>query len=297
MDVSIIIPAQAFEAAAAASTLQGVFGQKYDGGQIEVFVVQYGGGAAIEIPASGQSVRFLTVDHPSPYVARNLAAREATGQVLLFTEPGCVPDSRWVSAHVGALRDGYATMSVGHVAPMRETWAVSTFLSYENVRDRWVFSGQRWQHMFGRPKNMAIARHRFASHGPFAEVIRGADSKLVQRVARELSPSEVTHTPSAIVRQRVVRGLPSCLRDRFMHARALRIHRSSHAAPIGLDDRVRIFRATAAERGYGPATSLALLGFLAAGIVAFRVGGASARFVRHRRQAVIPGERQRVEES
>jgi hypothetical protein len=280
MDVSIIVPAQASEAAAAASTLQGIFGQKYDDGQIEVFVVQYGGGAAIEISASGRSTRFLNVDHPSPYAARNLGAREAKGHVLIFTEPGCIPDSRWVTAHVGALGNGRATISVGHVAPIRETWSVSTFMSYENVRDRWVFSGQSWRHMFGRPKNMAIARHRFESHGPFAEVLRGADSTLVQLVARELSPAEVAHTPSAVVHQQVVRGLPSCLRDRFVHARALRVHRSGHAAPIGLASRARIFRATVAERGYGPGTSFALLGFLAAGIIAFRLGGASARFVR-----------------
>ena len=280
MDVSVVIPAQASEAAPLVETLRGIVDQRYAGGRIEVFVVQYGGGARLELPPGiGRNVRLMTIDGPSPYAARNLASRTATGEVLLFTEPGCVPDPGWVSAHVSAMRHGI-TMSVGQVAPMRETWALATFLSYEDVRDAWVFAGASWRHLFGRPKNMAIARHRFLSHGPFAEVIRGADSKLVQHVAREVSTREIGHTPAAIVRQRSVRGLPSCLRDRFVHAQALRLHRSSHAAPIHLGDRVRIFRDVVAKRGYGAMTATVLLALLGAGILTFRLGGASARFVR-----------------
>ena len=282
MDVSVIIPVQPPDVPHLAGTLEGIRDQRYDAGRVEVFVAAYAGGpVAVPVPLpAGLDVRFISVEHPSPYAARNLASREASGEVLLFTEPGCVPDPDWVAAHVAVIRDGGATVSVGHVAPSRETRAVATFLSYENVRDAWVFSGKSWRHMFGRPKNMAILRRRFESHGPFAEVMRGADSKLVQHVARELSCDEIAHAPRAVVRQEAVRGLPSCYRDRFIHARALRVHKSSHAAPIPLGQRVQLFRDTVAQRGYGPAAGVALLVLLGAGIAAFRLGGASARFVR-----------------
>jgi hypothetical protein len=283
MDVSVIIPWHPSDAPLLGGTLEGIRDQRYDAGRLVVFVVQYGAGAsASAVPPTvppGLEVRFEAVDHPSPYAARNLASRDAAGEVLLFTEPGCVPDPDWVAEHVKALREG-ATLSVGHVAPARETWAVTTFQSYENVRDAWVFGGRSWRHMFGRPKNMAVARSRFASHGPFAEVMRGADSKLVQLVAREISCAEIRHAPLAVVRQTSVRGLPSCYRDRFVHARALRVHGSSHAAPIPVGDRMELFRRTLAQRGYGLATATALLFMLGAGIAAFRLGGASARFVR-----------------
>ena len=279
MNASVIIPAQDSEASQLALTLPGVFAQRYDGGRIDVCVAQYGGGDALDIAriANGHDVRFVSVDHPSPYAARNRAAMTSSGDVQLFTEPGCVPDPNWVRAHVDAIRSG-ATVSVGHLAPIRETWALDTFLSYETVRDAWVFSSGSWQHRFGRPKNMAVTRERFLSHGPFVEVMRGADSKLVQLVARDISPHEVAHAPDAIVRQLSVRGLPSCLRDRFIHARTLRIYRSAHAAPIQLSDRIEILRRTMRERHYGVLRSTFLLGSLAAGIIAFRLGGASARF-------------------
>jgi len=284
MDVSVIIPWQPSDAPLLGGTLEGIRDQRYDAGRLEVLVVQYGAGASAVRPSvpPGLEVGFAAVDHPSPYAARNLASRQASGEVLLFTEPGCVPDPDWVAEHVSALRGSGATVSVGHVAPGRETWAVATFQSYETVRDGWVFGGQSWQHMFGRPKNMGILRSRFESHGPFAEVMRGADSKLVQLVARELSCAEIRHAPRAVVRQHAVRGLPSCYHDRFIHARALRVHRSSHAAPIALADRISLFRETLAQRSYGPVRAAFLLLTLGAGIVAFRLGGASARFVRRR---------------
>jgi hypothetical protein len=173
-------------------------------------------------------------------------------------------------------------VSVGRVAPARETRFVDLFLSYEDVRDAWVFSCSRWQHYFGRPKNMAIARHRFETHGPFFEVMRGGDSKLVQRVARELSCAEVGLARDAVVRQRSIRGLPSCYRDRFRHGRALQIHRSAHAAPINFEQRVRLFRDTLEQRRYGPFTSATLLTLLGAGILAFHVGGWAGAAARRR---------------
>ena len=281
MNVSVIIPWHRADAPLLSGTLDGVRAQRYDRGRIEVFAVEYGSTSDSTYPDApdGLDVAFESVTHPSPYAARNLASAKASGEVLLFTEPGCVPDPDWVAAHVAALDSG-ATVSVGHIAPSRETWAVSTFLSYETVRDAWVFGGRSWQHMFGRPKNMAVKRSRFESHGPFVEVMRGADSKLVQRVAREISCSEIRHAPLAVVRQVAVRGLPSCYRDRFKHAQALRVFRSAHSAPIALGDRIRLFRDTLTHRGFGPVSAAALLAFLAAGILTFRLGGASARFVR-----------------
>ena len=275
MDASIVIPVQDSEAEALEATLDGALAQKYGSGRIEVVIVRYGTGGHRKVmaPSSERLVRVLSIDHPSPYAARNLAVAHTAGDAILFTEPGCVPDAEWVSAHVATLNTAGVTISVGHVAPSRPTWLVDVFTSYENVRDGWVFSCDRWQHYFGRPKNMAIARRRFESHGPFGEVMRGADSKLVQRVARELSCTEVALTQNAVVRQQSVRGLPSCYRDRFRHARALRIHRSAHAAPISLDQRVRLFRETLAQRGYGPAKAATLFLLLGAGILAFRLGG------------------------
>ena len=272
MNVSIIIPAQGSESTELALTLNGIFAQRYDAGQIEVFVVQYGDRALPSI-SSSRDIRLLAVDHPSPYRARNVAAAEARGDVFLFTEPGCVPDAGWVEAHVARMRDHAITISVGRVIGERMSKSADVFMSYEDTRDTWVFSCGLWKHYFGRPKNMAVARRRFETHGPFKEVLRGADSTFVQCVAREVSCNEIAFTPDAIVRQASVFGLPGIFAERFRHARALRIHRSSHAAPIALEKRVALFRETLAANDYGAAEAVKLFVLLGAGILAFRLGG------------------------
>lgn len=285
MDVSIIVPMQASEAAGLPDCLAGIRAQRYGQGSIEVLVVRYGPGSrpGVEAPGGGV-VRMLAIDHSSPYAARNVAAAQAKGDALLFTEAGCIPDPGWVAAHVERLGEGRATISVGLVAPIRKTGPVDLMLAYENVRDEWVFASSQWPHYFGRPKNMAVARRRFATHGPFVEVARGADSKLVQKVAREISCDEVVLTTGAIVRQRSIRGVPSFLRDRFSHSCALETHQSAHAAPIALADRTAIFREAVRRHGFGPTRSAALLALLATGIITFRAGARYGKLARKRNQ-------------
>jgi glycosyltransferase involved in cell wall biosynthesis len=281
MNVSIIVPTQA-AAPHLGTCLEAILTQRYDAGRIEVLVAQYGGGKRVEIlPSHSKRVRLLAIDHPSPYAARNLAVSRAGGDLLLFTEADCVPDRDWVRTFVERFDTSAVTVGVGHVAASRSTHLLELFNAYEDRRDTWVFSSDRWSLYFGRPKNMAIARRRFDSHGPFVEVLRGADSKFVQRIAREVSCDEIQLVPDAVVRQLSIRGLPSCFRDRFDHGLALEKHQSAHAKPISLADRRRILRETANQNGYGPLSTTTLVALLAAGIFVFRLGSVVGRFSRH----------------
>ncbi len=282
------MPVAASEAAGLGACLDAIAEQRYGLGRIEVLVVGYGSGGPPTPGAFGaHPIRVFSVASSTPYAARNAGAAEAEGDLFLFTEVGCLADPDWVSGHVAALADAKASVSVGHVVPARTTFLVDVFASYENRRDEWVFSGTSWQHYFGRPKNMAVLRRRFESHGPFVEVPRGSDSKLVQKVARELSCDEVVLATRAVVRQRSIRGLPSCFKDRFGHSYALETNRSSHAARIALGDRARLLRDTVRREGYGPFRALLLLGLLATGVLVFRVGGIVGR-ARRAKSAVSP---------
>jgi hypothetical protein len=283
MTVSIVVPALASEAHQLSACLGALVSQRHDHGPLEVFVAQYGVGSPLQLPADvSPSVTLIATNHASPYAARNLAAAASTGDVLLFTEPVCVAEPGWVAAHVATLGAPGVTVSVGHVSPAARTHPLDVFLSYEQVRDAWVFSCSSWRHYFGRPKNMGIARDRFRTHGPFAEVARGSDSTFVQRVARERSCAEVVWSPEAVVRQQTVCDLRSCFRDRFEHSVALQRHQSSHAAPIAFGQRARLFRDAARQRHYGPVDTLMMLALLGAGVVVFRCGGWRGAVVRAR---------------
>jgi hypothetical protein len=290
MDVTIIVPVESSsDSASLAACLRGIFAQRYDEGRIETILVRYGhasAGTPTPVPVVDRplalDVRELETASKSPYAARNLAAAIAGGAIFLFTEPGCVPDPGWVAGHVARMRDGNVTVGVGHVAPFRTTRLLESFIAYEQVRDAWVFAGSSWGHYFGRPKNMAVSRRRFETHGPFVEVARGADSKFVQKVAREISCDEVAHVSDAIVRQQSIEDLQSCFRDRFGHGHALQTHQSAHAAPVALRDRVALFRETRKRKGYGPLDTLRLFFVLALGVWVFRVGEYAGALSRRR---------------
>ncbi len=277
MDVSIIVPIEGTaDSSYLAACLRGILAQRYDEGRIETVLVWYGSTSrerpgGLDLPA-GLDVREFETAGESPDVARNLAAAAAHGEVFLFTEPGCVPEPGWVAGHVSLMREGKVAVGVGHVAPARSTRLLEIFNAYEQVRDAWVFAGASWRHYFGRAKNMAVSRVRFETHGPFAEVLRGADSKLVQKVAREVSCDEVAHVSSAVVRQQSIRDLPTCFRDRYGHGHALQTHQSAHAAPIALRDRVALFRETVKRSGYSPFDALRLFLVLSVGVWVFRAG-------------------------
>ena len=274
MDVSIIIPIEAAEAPMLGACLEGIRGQRYGAGRIETLIVQYGAHEPARLPFSlPAGIRSLSTDRPTPYAARNRAAAEAVGDALLFTEAGCVPEPDWVAAHVARFTGSSVTVSVGHVAPAASTRLVDIFCAYEKLRDEWVFSGSSWRHYFGRPRNMAVLTRRFETHGPFVEVPRGSDSKLVQTVAREVSCDEVGLTQNAVVKQQSIRGLASCFQDRFGHSHALTTHQSAHAAPIALGDRIALFRNTVRRQRYGAIDAATLLALLATGIFVFRLGG------------------------
>jgi glycosyltransferase involved in cell wall biosynthesis len=286
MNVSVIIPVQASELREIGETVRSVLDQDYADGDIEVIVAQYGSDSPplstqnLPIECRDSRVTFRSVTSSSPYSARNIAAQEAHGNVLLFTEASCTADSHWVHAHVSRLRDTGASISVGHVFPAIVSSPVEMMLAYENLRDAWVFSSDHYPHYFGRPKNMAVLRSRFGSHGPFAEVMRGADSKLVQKVARELSCKEVVLAPDAIVRQKSVRSLPTFLRDRFSHGRALRVYRSAHAMPLSAEQRRELFRATCDQKSYGKVRTATLAVLLTLGVLTFRLGGTAGSLSR-----------------
>jgi hypothetical protein len=278
MDVSIIVPVGPVRSNLEAC-LAGIAAQEYDAGRIEVFLCGYGGARQPAALTSGD-VRWLDVRASGPYAARNAGASRATGEILVFTETGCTPEPAWIAEHAACLADAEASISVGRVVPDRPTRLTDLFYSYEDTRDTYVFSSSAWQNYFGRPKNMAVSRRRFLTHGPFLDVQRGADSAFVQKVAREVGCGEIAFSPKSSVRQLSIRGILGCFSDRFRHGHALQKHGSSHAAPIPFEERRRLFRETVERQSYGPLSAWTLSALLIAGILVFRAGKSTGNAVR-----------------
>lgn len=82
-------------------------------------------------------VRLVTQDHAGPAAARNLGARRAEGDLLLFTDADCAPTPGWIEAMAAPLEAGTAVGVKGaYLSRQRELVARFVQLEYEDKYDR-----------------------------------------------------------------------------------------------------------------------------------------------------------------
>ena len=94
------------------SVLRAIIDQTHSVGKIEVIVVGQG---SRELEANWPSIRSIDLGPIfRPGKARNLGAAAATGDVLLFLDDDCIPESNWIEANLAALADE----SIGAVGGM-----------------------------------------------------------------------------------------------------------------------------------------------------------------------------------
>jgi glycosyltransferase involved in cell wall biosynthesis len=118
---SVIIPAYNSESTIQAC-LQALKNQTTQ--PLEIIVVDDGSRDATIRKAEALGARVISQAHSGPASARNRGAREARGDILLFTDADCVPDRDWVREMLRPLQDpeikgvqgSYTTSQPGLVA-------------------------------------------------------------------------------------------------------------------------------------------------------------------------------------
>lgn len=276
MDVSVIVPFRN-----AGNTIRGCIdalrAQSYRRGEVEIVLVDHGStDSSARVAKTFPALTLLNQPDGGIYAARNRGAAASSGKLLVFTEADCAAHPEWLSQHFNAIAKTGASVSVGRVAPAGATLLLSALVDYEDTKDQWNFDAGYWKQCFGRPKNLALSRSRFDSHGPFDEVVRGGDTLLVQRVARETGCAEITYCPGAVVVQQGINGFPASLRQRFQDSYFMTILKSSHSAPVGMTDKWRVVRETARRHRYGPLRSILLIYAVATGLAAWKLGQVAA---------------------
>ena len=96
MDVSVIIPAYNAKKTIA-NCLDSLSSQNYKG-KYEIIVVDDGSkDATKQIAGNFAKVKLLMQNHAGPAKARNLGAKNAKGEILIFTDSDCIADKNFIS--------------------------------------------------------------------------------------------------------------------------------------------------------------------------------------------------------
>ncbi len=163
--VSVVVPFYGVELQRLQRLLDSLAHQDY-AGPVELIVVD--NNEEPLVPATAIRGRLLHEPQPGSYVARNAALREATGEIIAFTDSDCVCTREWLSRGVAALlRDPAVGVVGGGVLPL------TAGRSGPSLTERYdAFFHMRQAHYvanmgFAATANCIVRRSLFDEVGPF----------------------------------------------------------------------------------------------------------------------------------
>jgi cellulose synthase/poly-beta-1,6-N-acetylglucosamine synthase-like glycosyltransferase len=194
--ISVVIPAhnalEGIRACLDALERQTVPQEKY-----EVIVVNDGlVDATAEVITDRYGVSFLSQPQRGAAAARNLGAKQAQGEILLFTDADCVPESNWIEAMIAPFAD-QEVVGVCGVVHTRQTGLLPRFIQLEyDYRYRNI--ARRRQIDFINTGTAGYRKYIFIESGGFREDLLGAeDAELSFRLAS--AGHKMVFAPEAIV--------------------------------------------------------------------------------------------------
>ncbi len=152
-------------------------------------------GACRDLP--GEDLRVIDEPKPGAPAARNRGAREARGDILVFTDHDCTADRRWLRHLCAPFEDPAVSAVAGEtIAAPADSWAARylAFIRHNSAADglaRPVFP-------FAPTANLAVRRSLFESLGGFDESLPHTDdADFSLRVRNAAGPIRLA--PRAIV--------------------------------------------------------------------------------------------------
>lgn len=211
-------------------------------------------------------IRLLSQQKQGSYAARNRGLEEATGEIIVFTDPDCVPSVDWLQNISRAM----LSPDVGIVLGIRELPVHSSALSllsvYENTKDAYVFSGHHKDLYFGYTNNMAVKRLLFEELGPFKELYRGADTIFLRQAVEAYGCSLVCYAPDVRVRHMEMTSILTFYQKILTYGHSNKRNKDFMSfRPLTHAEKFQIFRKTVAIGNFTLLQAAGLLGLLAVG--------------------------------
>jgi len=232
--------------------------------------------------AAEPSIRMVHESKPGSYAARNAGLREATGEVIAFTDPDCVPRPDWLERVADAMHDLRTGIVLGFRSAPGDGFLLKLLAEYESEKMRYIVGRGRPELFFGHTNNMAVRRSVLDRVGAFEERMRGADTLFVQRAIELMGTGAVTYRDDVEVCHLEVASIFTFYKKNLIYGGSNeRLGEKAPFRPLAMGDRLRIARETI-RKGRLPAalTAPMLLGALLPGLLCYELGRTGAR---HRR--------------
>jgi glycosyltransferase involved in cell wall biosynthesis len=149
-----------------------------------------------------------------PHAARNLGVQQASGELLVFTDPDCAADPDWLKFLVVAFDSGHGAIVGGMGLGSRDWWETGVHL----CKFHWLLPGLKpGIKRCAATANAAYSRELWESIGPFPGHLFTGDGVLSWRAAQRGHPPRFV--PDAVVRHRHLDSFAGLCRQRFQRGR------------------------------------------------------------------------------
>lgn len=260
---------------------------EYPAGRLDIIIVDDGSPEPVALDRITDQmgdvpVRVIRQANTGPAGARNWGAREATGEVLAFTDDDCRPSPDWLVHLVRALEDDKTALVGGttHNALKRDLCAEASQTLIDYLYSS--FATARELRPFFTSNNICAYRQAFWAVGGFDESFPRAAAEDRDLSERWQAIGRLVHVPEALVWHYHDLGLLDFLRQHHTYGRGAehlaRVRRSRGSAPLALEPigfYLRMLRHPFRAHGMMRGTAVATLLFLSqaaafSGVVAER---------------------------
>lgn len=180
--VTVIIPVYD-DQAGLDRCLGGLADQTYPLDRVEIICADDGSSPPMQ--PRGVDAQVLRIERGGSYTARNAASREATGDVLAFTDADTIPRPEWLSRGITRLLeeepDGFIAGAVRTTTNPRPTGVELWEILHAFPQEHYVESAN-----YGVTANLLVTRRQWELVGPFdGSLASGGDREWGARAGRE----------------------------------------------------------------------------------------------------------------
>ena len=218
-------------------------------------------------------IRLLKEPRKSAYAARNLGIRNATGEVIVFTDSDCEAHPQWLSRIERFMRHREREIVLGNRVYVSPSKGLGMLSDYESAMAAYVFTSNRKEIYFGYTNNMAVRRSLFEKLGDFRVFPRGSDTLFLRKAVETYGCGIVGFVPEMSVRHLEITSMVSFYKKRLIYGKSNESNRRfGSARPLSQKERLRVFINTIKDRRYSLPKAFLLLLFLCVGLLFYQYG-------------------------
>lgn len=215
MKVSVIVPVYNGEKDIA-NCLKALINQNYPKENYEIIVVNDGStDNTSKVVKKFKKVKLIQQEHKGPASARNLGAKYAKGEILLFTDSDCIPDKNWIKNMVEPFKDKAIVGVSGTYKTLNKENLIARFVGYE-IEERHEKLEKEREIDFIGTYSAGYRRDVFLKFGGFDEtfpIASGEDPELSFRISK--AGFKMIFQPKAFVYHKHPDTLPKFLKQKF----------------------------------------------------------------------------------